>query len=953
MSNRQSYATTLPSIPAMSQVWRPFRFWIWVAYAWILLAAVPPLVTNYWFLDSMGRGSIFLTNFSTQALLFLAGLALFGSAIVLPIRTYAASHTLRKAALHVGLWIGIFAGWLWATYFQEYLLALHAGTFGETDPVFAHDIGFYVFTLPAIGTSRIVLTWLSVIAATSALVGRFDRLNAQGVLSSLKLTLATKLGLHVTNGLNLALFVLGLSLVAQTLLARYGLLFKDNGDTGVRTGAAYLDVTGLFSTLNMINVSVFVEIGIMALVGYSLHRIGRHCQGSTAIHAREGGWQKFNLRVPLRAVVGLLVLDLAFFIAVTARNYLVVRPNEPTIQVPYIQRHIAATMRGYRLNKVEIVDWRLPNEALSAERLLASRTVANAPLLAPWVSNLEEPPDVQHYQRVQATGSTTIYGPMLRIYEQEQQLRPYYQFISVDSVRYSVNGSKRMYVSAVREMPSIGFAGPKQWLQHWGSAALMYTHGFGLVMSPAHKLNAEGGPLYAVADIPPQPTNPVFETEPRIYFGEGAKDDYILTDVHHLKEFDYATGQSRREVVYAPNQNLGIPVDSILKRLFLALDTGDFNRFLFSEFIDHERTRAHLFRTPIERTRTIAPFLFLDTNVYAFAAEGRILWLVNALTTSDNYPYSFREVLGDKADERAVEPVPERIINYGEDSVKITIDAYTGDVRFFKIADDPIINAWQRVYPDLFESAAAMSEAVSEQLSYPLQWFHIQFDDIYKRYHQQHPLEFYNSEDLWDDADEVIGSIGRGLTEFGTTDQMTFSYEGYNILLDPADLPAAADVGVPGDLQYAMLMPFTPEGASNLRSLVIVFQDPGNYGRLLNLRVPQGEFVEGPEQADTLIDNDAQVNQQITLWVRHGSEVIRGHTLLLPVGGDLMYVEPLWITSLQNDLPQIKLISVVYRGRTTMGTSLVQAIRALETSEADEQRAYELPWFSEPETQGE
>jgi uncharacterized membrane protein (UPF0182 family) len=150
-----------------------------------------------------------------------------------------------------------------------------------------------------------------------------------------------------------------------------------------------------------------------------------------------------------------------------------------------------------------------------------------------------------------------------------------------------------------------------------------------------------------------------------------------------------------------------------------------------------------------------------------------------------------------------------------------------------------------------------------------------------------------------------------------------------------------------------MLMPFTPEGASNLRSLVVVFQDPGNYGRLLNLRVPQGEFVDGPEQADTLIDNDAQVNQQITLWVRHGSEVIRGHTLLLPVGGDLMYVEPLWITSLQNDLPQIKLISVVYRGRTTMGTSLVQAIRLLETSEADEQRAYELPWFSEPETQGE
>jgi hypothetical protein len=150
-----------------------------------------------------------------------------------------------------------------------------------------------------------------------------------------------------------------------------------------------------------------------------------------------------------------------------------------------------------------------------------------------------------------------------------------------------------------------------------------------------------------------------------------------------------------------------------------------------------------------------------------------------------------------------------------------------------------------------------------------------------------------------------------------------------------------------------MLMPFTPEGARNLRSLVVALQDRGNYGRLLNLRVPQGEFLHGPEQADTMIDNDAQVNQQITLWVRHGSEVIRGHTLLLPVGGDLMYVEPLWISSLQNELPQIKLLSVVYRGRTTMGTSLEQAIRSLGISEADEQEASELPWFKETAMQGE
>jgi uncharacterized membrane protein (UPF0182 family) len=181
---------------------------------------------------------------------------------------------------------------------------------------------------------------------------------------------------------------------------------------------------------------------------------------------------------------------------------------------------------------------------------------------------------------------------------------------------------------------------------------------------------------------------------------------------------------------------------------------------------------------------------------------------------------------------------------------------------------------------------------------------------------------------------------------------MTFSYEGYHVLLDPADLPAAAGLGPPGALQYATLMPFTPEGARNLRSLVVALQDRGQYGRLLNLRVPQGVFLNGPEQADTLIDDDAQVNQQITLWVRHGSEVVRGHTLLLPVAGDVLYIEPLWIVSLQNQLPQIKLVSVVYRGRTAMATTLAGALRQLAVSEADEQRRNELPWFEDAQARG-
>jgi uncharacterized membrane protein (UPF0182 family) len=222
-----------------------------------------------------------------------------------------------------------------------------------------------------------------------------------------------------------------------------------------------------------------------------------------------------------------------------------------------------------------------------------------------------------------------------------------------------------------------------------------------------------------------------------------------------------------------------------------------------------------------------------------------------------------------------------------------------------------------------------MPESIEAHLTYPLQWFHIQFDDVYKRYHQGNYIEFYNLEDLWDDADEVLGPIGVGLTAFGNSDEATFSVEGNHLLIDPSDLP---DSGIEshGELEFAMVMPFTPEGARNLRSLVVVLQDPGRYGELYSFRIPQGTFVPGPEQADAMIDADPNVNQQLTLWVRHGAQVIAGHTLLLPVGGDVLYVQPIFVKSTQNAIPQLRLVSVVYKGRVTMASSLEEAIRLLE-----------------------
>ncbi|HEX9709488.1 MAG TPA: UPF0182 family protein, partial [Candidatus Thermoplasmatota archaeon] len=551
---------TLPAIPHPARLWRPIRSWTWAAVAVLLLAAVPDLLVDFWFLDSLGRADVFVTNLRAQALLFAAGLAVFAVAAAVPARLYAVGPTLRRGVVHVGLWIGVFAGWTVAVRYQPFLLAFAGGSFGETDPVFGRDVGFYVFTLPALGIALGTLTWAGVVACASALVGRFDQLRSLGVLGRGRPLRWPALGALVTDGLGVGAFVVGASLVARTFLLRYGLLFADNEASGVRVGAEYLDVEGFFSTLGLIHVSTLVEAGVVAAVGYALFRISRWAPAAAGIAAgaaargREArgpdapsgaSLSPLSLRRPVEAVLAFLALELSFYAAVVVRDHVFVAPNEPSVQVPYIQRHMDATLRGYRLEDVRTVPWTLPEEPLPPEELLASRTVRSAPLLPGWVSSLEEPPDVQHYERMRATESKMVYGPVLQLYEQEQQLRPYYRFLSVDAVRYRVGGEKRMYVSAVRELPSRAFLGPQEWLRYWGSAALMYTHGLGLVMSPANELNEEGGAVYAVRDVPPRASEPRFDVEPRVYVGEGARDDYILTNVRGLRELDHATDQSR------------------------------------------------------------------------------------------------------------------------------------------------------------------------------------------------------------------------------------------------------------------------------------------------------------------------------------------------------------------------------------------------------------------------
>jgi len=290
------------------------------------------------------------------------------------------------------------------------------------------------------------------------------------------------------------------------------------------------------------------------------------------------------------------------------------------------------------------------------------------------------------------------------------------------------------------------------------------------------------------------------------------------------------------------------------------------------------------------------------------------------MTTTDRYPYSLIEELGDKSDERSPFPRPTRWVNYIEDSIKATVDAATGQIKFYKIHDGPVVRAWEKVYPTLFSPGEKMPEAVRAQLTYPPQLLHIQFDDLYIYYHMKDPMYFFNMEDMWDDGDEVLGPI------LDTGKAITFSMEPYACMLEPGNgvLPPS---GARQNVQYSLAMVFTPEKALNLRGIPIVYQDPPDYGKISVLQIPKGQYVIGPEQADAAIDQDPVISQSISWWNRKGTEVIRGHTTLLPVGKEVLYVEPIFLRSQQNFLPQMKKVIVVMRGKPFMADTLEQAVR--------------------------
>ncbi|HLY60289.1 MAG TPA: UPF0182 family protein [Terriglobia bacterium] len=473
------------------------------------------------------------------------------------------------------------------------------------------------------------------------------------------------------------------------------------------------------------------------------------------------------------------------------------------------------------------------------------------------------------------------HGPLKTTYRQLQEIRTYYDFENVDNDRYMINGVYRQLSLSARELnvaslPSRG----------WINEHLSYTHGYGLCLSPVNESTSEGLPEFFIKNLPPVSTTSLRITRPEIYYGEMAN-DYCFVKTH-AKEFDYPSGS---DDVYTTYQGSGgIPVDGFWRRLLFALKFGEKN-ILFSSDITGE-SRLMIYRKILQRANRLTPFLTYDPDPYmVIADDGSLYWMLDGFTTSDQYPYS--------------EPT-EDLGNYMRNAVKATVNAYTGQVHFY-ISDptDPLIQAYSGLFPGVFEPLDSMPADLRAHIRYPEAFFSIQAAK-YAEYHMTDPRVFYNKEDLW----RVAQSAARG-----TNEPMTPYYT----------IMKLAEVGQKEE--FILMVPFTPSRKDNMIAWMAARCDQPNYGKVLVFTFPKQKLIYGPQQIEARVDQDPTISQQLTLWDQHGSSVIRGTLLVIPVLNSVLYVEPIYLAAQTGGgLPQMQRVIVSYSDHVVMETSLDAAL---------------------------
>ena len=564
------------------------------------------------------------------------------------------------------------------------------------------------------------------------------------------------------------------------------------------------------------------------------------------------------------------VLGLSLYPSLLQRFRVV--PNEIAAERPFIERSIQFTRRAYGLDQVETVEFPA-EEKLSAADL--ERNVLTIKNIRLW----------EH-------------RPLLATLAQLQEIRTYYKFVDVDNDRYQIDGNYRQVMLSAREL-SYDHLPSRIWINEH----LTYTHGYGVVFGPVNQVTPEGLPEFFTKDIPPVSSQSIKITRPEIYYGERAN-DYVFVKTK-AQELDYPSGDQN---VYATYEGKGgVPVNSFWRKLLYSAHYATL-RVALSNDITND-SRILYYRQIEERVKKIAPFITFDRDPYLVIAQGgRLFWIVDGYTTSDRYPYS--------------EPTG-RLGNYIRNSVKAVVDAYNGTVSLYlSNPDDPIISAYAKIFPRLFEPLEAMPEDLRAHIRYPQDLFAVQAR-MYATYHMQDPQVFYNKEDLL--------SIPR--RDFPVQDQEMGPIIGMrrDQVVEREVDPYYTIMRLPGEQreEFVLLLPFTPNQKDNMRAWLAARSDPPHYGKLIALDFPKAKLVYGPKQIDARIDQDAYISQQLSLWSQRGSQVIRGSLLAIPIEKSLLYVQPLYLAAEKGSLPELKRVIAAFGNQIAMRETLEQSLEEL------------------------
>jgi uncharacterized membrane protein (UPF0182 family) len=760
-------------------------------------------------------------------------------------------YTPLSAVLTIPIALPLFREW------EQFLFFVASKPSGVADPVFGKDISFYLFSLPiyTLLVSRLLIAFILLLAGIGFLYWLENRLLSQ---QDQGLPRGARWHLNILLGFNFLIGIWGLFLQIYMLLysTAHQPLFFGPG----------------FVQMRVLMPLIWALIVLLAVIAVLLILAVNYKKGIKSLAAF--------------SVLLLLGLGARYtsYLPTVVEKY-IVKPNEISKERPFISYNIQSTLQAYRLTHVETRNMTPEHIAPDISAPNVASTLRNIPV---WDGELLD-----------------------SVYQQLQQLRTYYAFPGVFVDRYTVSNTYQQVFLGAREL---AYDQLSSGARNWINDHLTYTHGYGVVMTPA----AQGGnePMtWFIRGIPPISDYGFSIEQPGIYFGLGNY-DYVIAP-NNAGEIDYPAGNANVYTNY--DGKGGVPISSLFKQLIFSFYFKEKNIFFTTKINDKSKILIH--RNILDRIHTLTPFLILDRAPYMVVTKKRLFWIQDAYVATNWYPYS------------APYTSREGSLNYIRNSVKIVIDAYNGSVDYYIYdPEDPIIMAYNRIYPGLFKPADQMPHDIALHVRYPQDFFDIQMA-IYAKYHQTDEEVYYQQEDIW----QVPEAFTYG------TGQEALRAKPYYLTLDLIK---------PGQLDFLLMLPMIPKGRQNLRALPIVGCDGLNYGKIIVYNFPKGELVYGPSQINALIDQDTKIAEQFTLWNQIGSELGRGKMIILPVGKVMLYIQPVYLKSSTHvKIPQLQRLIMSEGQNVVMEENLEQDYRALEAKmKVDQQRIEQRYGPPQPET---